>query len=359
MSLSDIAPHSPARRTALAVLAGATALTATACGAAPTGTLNTRAGFALASDDVPVSVCPAEGETRFEGDEGLLVGAHFALRIECVASFTEIPEDFQLEYLLGDGPDPYAPPAGHEFTLVQFAPEPGVEAPYHTDDLTDLSATLTIGERTWDFDGEVPAPGAAYLVVTEEDAPITLDVVDSERTQSIDMRERTREGLIQALYNGATDTVNSALAEGSVDGYATSGSYEYWFDDWKYATQFTFTREVYRPGQGWVAEPDRAVLNVEFGWLHSSSGLEWAIDPQEALKVSGPDGALTAVTSEYVDEEFTEGVWRTFYLSYDVPADALAYSLVFHPKGPVEWKEEGVTLPITGDKAHELSVSFE
>ncbi|MCC3762270.1 hypothetical protein K3N28_04195 [Glycomyces sp. TRM65418] len=360
--IAQAAPPTPriaTRRTAFAVLAIAAALPLSACGEVPTGTLHTRAGYTVASEEVPVSVCPAEDESRFAGDEGLLIGPHFALRVECVASFDAIPEGFQLEYLLGEDTSLYSPEPGHEFTLVQFAPDPGVEVPYPNDDLSGLSATLSIGDRTWDFEGEAPVPGAVYFTVAEKDAAVTLEVVDNERTQTMDLRARTKEGLIQALYHGSTFEVNTDPATGSVDGYTTSGSYEYWFDDWKYSTQFTVTREVFEPGTGWVAEPDRAVLGVEFGWLHSGSGLEWAIDPQEALKVTGPEGDLTALTAEHVDEEWNGGVWRTFTLKYDVPADALAFTLNFHPEGPVKWPEEDISLPITGDKNHEIAVSFE
>ncbi|WP_030158073.1 hypothetical protein [Glycomyces sp. NRRL B-16210] len=361
MSPKDIAPASPraARRSACALLVGAAALSVAACGEAPVGTLHTRAGYTVASEEIPVSVCPAEGESRLADDEGLLIGPHFALRVECVVSFDEVPEGYQLDYLLGEDVELYSPEPGYEFTLVQFAIDPGVEAPYKIDDLTELSATFAIGDEQWDFDGSIPVPGAAYLTVAEKGAPITLEVVDSERTQSMDLRERTREGLVEALYNASTDTVTTDAVENSVDGYTTSGSYEYWFDDWKYSTTFTVTREVYQPGKGWVSEPDRAVLGVSFGWLHSGQGLEWSIEADEALKVSGPDGDLTPTAVTNVDEEWGDGIWRTFYLEYDIPADALAFDLKFHPKGPVEWAEEGVTLPITGDKAHDISVSFE
>jgi hypothetical protein len=361
MSPKDIAPaHLSARRCALGLFATAAVLSVAACGAAPTGTLHTRAGYQLTSDEVPVSVCPAEDEARFAGDEGLLVGAHFALRVECVASFEEIPEGFQLDYLFGENASLYSPEPGYEFTVVQFAPDTGVTAPYEPA-AGELAATLTIGDDTWDFDGEVPAPGAVYFTVAKRDAPITLEVVDAERTQSMDLRERTREGLIQALYTGKA-TVETDAVEGSVDGYTTEGSYEYWFDDWVYRTQFTLKREVFRPGEGWVAEPDRAILAVEFGWLHSASGLEWGIDLEDALKVAGSDGtALTPLSADHADENLSDGngVWRTFSLTYDVPADALAYTIDFHPKGPVKWPEEGVSMPITGDKNHEIAVSFE
>jgi hypothetical protein len=365
MSPKDIAPARPPalrsdahRRAAFAVLATAAALTVSACGAVPTGTLHTRAGYSVTSEDVPVSVCPTEGESRFAGDEGLLVGAHFALRVECVASFDEIPEGFQLDYLFGERANLYPPEPGYEFTIVQFAPEPGVAAPYAPESADELSATLAIGDRTWNFDGEVPAPGSVYFAVAKKDSPITLEVVDVERTQSIDLRERTREGLIQALYTGKLE-VDTEPVSGSVDGYTTEGSYEYWFDDWKYSTKFIATREVFRPGEGWVAEPDRAVLGLEFGWLYSGSGLEWSIDLEDALKVTGPDGALTPLTADHVDEDLGDGVWRTFTLTYDVPADALAFTLAFHPKGPVKWPEEDISMPITGDQNHEIPVSFE
>ncbi|MFC3494981.1 hypothetical protein [Glycomyces rhizosphaerae] len=359
MSPKDIAPaHPPARRSMLAVLATAAVMSVAACGAAPTGTLHTRAGYATTSDEIPVSVCPAEDESRFAGDEGLLVGAHFALRVECVASFDTVPEGFKLDYLFGEHVNLYPPEPGYEFTIVQFAKETGAAAAY-TPAAGELSATFTIGDRTWDFDGEVPAPGAVYFTVAKKDAPITLEVVDYERAQTMDLRERTREGLIQALYTG-TASVETEQVEGSVDGYTTSGSYEYWFDDWVYQTQFALTREVFRPADGWVAEPDRAVLTVEFGWLHSASGLEWGIDLEEALTVSGPDGALTPLTADHVDEDLSsgDGVWRTFTLTYDVPADALAYTLNFHPKGPVKWPEEDISLPLSGEQEHEIAVSF-
>jgi hypothetical protein len=361
MSPKDIAPASPhaARRTAFAVLAAAAALSVSACGEAPTGTLHTRAGYTETSDEVPVSVCPAEGESRFTGDEGLLVGAHFALRVECVASFDRIPDDFQLEYLLGENAQLYSPEPGYEFTLVQFAPDPGAAAPFTVNDGEELSATLKVGDRQWDFDGEVPAPGAVYLTVAEKDAPISLEVVDAERTQTIDMRARTRTGLIEALYHGSTSQVTTDLIEHSVDGYTESGSYSYSFEDLGYATEFTLTREVFDPDAGWVAENDRARLTVSFGWVHSNNGLEWSIDPEKALKVSGPEGAMTAASVDHVDEDWEYGVWRTFTLQYDIPADALAFDLTFHPEGPVDWPAEGVSIPISGDKSHDVSASFE
>ena len=361
MSPKDIAPahHHALRRSVLALGATAAVLAVAACGAPPTGTLHTRAGYALSSDEIPVSVCPADDESRFAGDEGLLLGAHFALRVECVASFDALPEGFQLDYLFGEQANLYSPEPGYEFTLVQFAPDPGATAPY-TAEAGELSATLKIGDRAWDFDGEVPAPGEVFFTVAKKDAPITLEVVDAERTQTMDLRERTREGLIQALYTGKT-AVDTETVEGSVDGYTTKGSYEYWFDDWVYQTQFSLTREVFQPGTGWVAEPDRALLTIEFGWLHSASGLEWGIDLEDALKVAGPDGAaLTPLSTDHADEDLGEGgIWRTFTLTYDVPADALAFTLNFHPKGPVKWPEEDISLPITGDKNHEIAVSFE
>ena len=361
MSPKDIAPACPpaARRTAFAVLTAAAALALTACGQVPTGTLHTRAGYTIASDEVPVSVCPTEGESRLAGDEGLLVSAHYALRVECVATFSEIPEGFQLDYLFGENAHLYSPEPGYEFTLVQFAPEPGAEAPFTPDDEAGLSATLSIGDQAWNFDGEVPAPGAVYFAVAEKDAPVTLKVVDAERTQTMDLRARTKEGLVQAFYHGSKFEVSTDPAEGSVDGYTTEGSYEYWFDDWQYATEFFVTREAFRPGSGWVAEPDRALLTVEFGWLHSANGLEWNLDVAKALKVTGPEGDLAPATSDHADENFDGGVWRTFTLTYDVPADALAFTLNFHPDGPVKWPEEGIELPITGDKNHEIAVSFE
>ncbi|GAA2283665.1 hypothetical protein GCM10009853_042780 [Glycomyces scopariae] len=365
MSPKGIAPavrnprKSTARRVAYAAAAAAAALTAAACGEVPTGTVNTPAGYTVSSDDVPVSICPSEGETRFEGDEGLLRGAHFALRVECLASFEEVPEGFQLEYLLADGYKLLPPPEGYEFTIVQFAPEPGVEAPYAVDDLTELTGKLAIGDVEWEFAGESPKPGAVYFTVAEKGAPVTLELTDAERTQTLDLRERTRTGLIEALYNGSTDTVTTDIVENSVDGYTTSGSYEYWFDDWQYSTDFTLTREVYRPGKGWVSAPDAAVLNVTFGWLQSGSGLEWDIDPTEALTVADPNGPLAAASATHVDEEWGDGIWRTYTLVYNIPAASLVFDLTFHPDGPVTWPEEDVSMPITGDKTHELTASFE
>ncbi|WP_157974673.1 hypothetical protein [Glycomyces dulcitolivorans] len=356
---ADRNPRNSARRAACALFAAAAALSAAACGEVPVGTVNTPAGYTVSSDDVPVSICPSEGEHRFEGDAGLLRGAHFALRVECLASFDEVPEGFQLEYLLKEGYKLLPPPEGYEFTVVQFAPEPGVEAPYAVDDLTELTGKLVIGDQEWDFAGESPQPGAAYFAVVEKDAPVTLEITDAERVQTLDLRGRTRSGLIEALYNGSTDTVTTDVVENSVDGYTTSGSYEYWFDDWQYSTDFTLTREVYQPGEGWVAKTDAAVLSVSFGWLQSGSGLEWNIDPEEVLKISDANGELAATSVEHTDEEWGDGIWRTYYLEYGVPADSLVFTLKFHPDGPVDWPEEGISMPISGDETHELTASFE
>ncbi|MDN3238709.1 hypothetical protein [Glycomyces tritici] len=358
MSLKDIAPaHRPAlRRSAFALLASIAVMTVAACGAPPTGTLHTRAGYTLTSDEVPVSVCPEGDASRFVDDEGLLIGAHFALRVECVASFDALPEGFEFDYLFGEDPSLYSPQPGYEFTLIQFSSEPGVEAPFNAE-AGELAATLKVGEQTWDFDGEVPAPGEVFFTVAKKDAPVTLEVVDVERAQTMDLRARTRDGLIQALYTG-NSVAESEVVEGKVSGSATRGSYEYSFDDWRYQTQFFMSREAFRPGAGWVAEPDRALITVEFGWLQSANGLEWPIDVNDAFKIADADGTLTPLSSEHVDEDLTDAVWRTYTFTYDVPAESLDYTISFHPKGPVKWPAEDIDMPITGDKNHELAVSF-
>ncbi|GAB4007595.1 hypothetical protein GCM10029992_61760 [Glycomyces albus] len=103
-------------------------------------------------------MCPETDGALLAAEEGTLIGPHFALRVECVATFEEIPEGYQTEPLFGTDEALYPPPPGHEFALVQFAAEPGVEAPLQVDGGTQLSAALTVGEREWSFDGEVPAP---------------------------------------------------------------------------------------------------------------------------------------------------------------------------------------------------------
>ncbi|GAB3646975.1 hypothetical protein [Glycomyces tarimensis] len=361
MSLIGIAPARPRalRRTAAVAAAALAALTLSACGAAPTGTLNTRAGYTISSTDIPVSICPEGDESRLAPDEGALIGAHFALRVECVISFEEFPEDFQLEYLFGEDAQLYPPAEGHEFTMVQFAPDPGVEGLYEADSQTDLTAELAIGEEQWTFDGEVPPPGSVYLAVAETDAAVSLAVTDAERTQSIDLRERTRSDIVQALYHGSRNEVTTEYVENSIDAYTTSGNYEYWVEDWVYSTNFVATRSVYTPGEGWVAELDRAVLSISFVWLHSGSGLVWEIDPADTLTVSGPDGEMAAANVDFETEDWDEdGELRYYSMTYDIPADALAFDLVFAPRGPIAWPDEGVDMPISGEKTHELSVDF-
>ena len=186
-------------------------------------------------------------------------------------------------------------------------------------------------------------------------------MVDAERTQAMDLRDRTQaRASSRRSTQGSSSRSTTEPAEGSVDGCLTEGSYEYWFDDWQYSTKFIVTREVFQPGEGWVAEPDRAVLGIEFGWLHSGSGLEWRIDPEDGPEGHGPDGATDAAHGRPHGRGLGDGVWRTFTLTYDVPADALAFTLNFHPKGPGQVARGGhLELPITGDKNHEIPVSFD
>lgn len=358
IGITPARPSAPRRAAALSV-ATVAALALSACGEAPTGTLNTRLGYTLAATDIPVSVCPEDDGSRLTDEEGTLIGAHFALRVECVASFAEIPEGFQLEYLFGEDATLYPPVEGSEFTMVQFAPEPGHEGLYEPDSQTELDATLTIGEEEWTFTGEVPAPGSIYLAVAEKDAPISLEVTDSERAQSIDLRSRTRSDLVHGLYTGSHTEITTDYIENSVDAYTVSGNYEYSVDDWLYSTNFVATRAVYLPGEGWVAELDRALLSISFVWLHSGSDLVWSIDPEKTLKVSGPDGELTASAVDYTPEDWGDGgELRTYHMSYDVPADALEFSLEFSPKGPIEWPDEGVEMPISGEETHTVTVDF-
>lgn len=349
------------RRLPLLALAPVLALAVSACGEAPVGSLNTAAGYTLEGTDIPVSMCPEGDESRLAEEEGALVGPHFALRVECVAVFEEIPEGFDTAYLFGDDTTLFPPPAGHEFVLVQFAPHPGVEAPLQVDGETELAATLTVGGQEWSFDGEIPVPGAAYFTVAEKDAPIALEVTDAERTQSIDLRERTREGLIEALYHGSRQTITTDRVENEVSAYKSQGNYEYSLDRWSYTTSFVVDRSVYNESEGWLAENDRARLTVDFVWWRGSTeqDLYWDIDAEKALKVSGPDGELTPASVDHTDEEWDDGeIGRYFTLVYDVPADALAFELDFHPDGSIEWTEHDVKMPVSGDKNHELSVDF-
>lgn len=351
-------PSRPLRAAALSAAALA-ATTLGACGEAPTGSLNTRAGYMASSTEIPVSICPEGDASRLADEEGVLIGAHFALRVECVVSFPEIPEDFQLEYLFGEDATIFPPPEGHEFTMVQFAPDPGHEGLYEVDSRTELDAELAIGDLTWSFSGEVPAPGSAYLAVAEEDAPISLEVTDAGRAQSIDLRARTHVDLIQGLYHGSRTELTTEYVEHSVDAFLASGNYEYSVDDWTYSTNFVATRSVYLPGEGWVAELDRAVLSVDFVWLHSGSGLVWEIDPEKTLKVSGPDGEMTAATVDHTSEDWGEdGELRYYHMTYDIPADAVEFALEFAPRGPIAWPAEGVEMPISGEKTHELTLDF-
>ncbi|GAB3230210.1 hypothetical protein GCM10027447_24380 [Glycomyces halotolerans] len=351
----------PLRRPVLLALAAATALTAAACGQPPTGTLSTRAGYTIEGTDIPVSVCPEGDDSRLTEEEGALVGAHFALQVDCVASFTEIPEGFQLDYLFGEDDRLFPPEAGHEFTMVQFSPEPSREAPFTAGSDTELVATLAIGDQEWTFDGDVPAPGSVYFAVSEQDAPVTLEIDDTGRTQSLDLRERTREGAIEALYHGSRQTITTDTVENSVDAYLSSGGYEYSLDQWTYVTSFVVDRSVYNEDDGWVAEPDRARLTIDFVWFRESKELQliWDIDPKSVLKVSGPDGELEPLEVSHEDEAWDDDqVGRYFTLTYDVPADALQFDLDFHPAGKIEWTEHDVKMPVSGDKNHELSVDF-
>lgn len=348
-----------ARRTATLSLAAVAALALGACGETPTGTLHTRTGYTASSTDVPVSVCPEGDASRLADEEGVLIGAHFALRVECVVSFTEIPEDFQLEYLFGEDTAIFPPEDGHEFTVVQFAPDPGHEGLYEVDSQTELEAELAIGDSQWSFAGEVPAPGSLYMAVAEADAPVSLEVTDADRTQSIDLRERTHGDLVQGLYYGSRSEITTEYVEHSVDAFLSSGNYEYSVDDWLYSTNFVATRSVYLPGEGWVAELDRAVLTISFVWLHSGSGLVWEIDPEKTLKVAGPEGEMTAATVDHTTEDWgDDGELRYYYMTYDIPADALAFTLEFSPKGPIAWPDEGVEMPVSGEKTHELTIDF-
>lgn len=347
----------PKRTAALAAVAAATALTLSACVEPATGTLNTRAGYTIDGADIPVSICPEGDDSRLAEEEGLLLGAHFALRVECVASFTELPESFQLEYLFGEDPNLFPPENGYEFTMVQFAPDPGHEGLDMDDAPTELEAVLSIGEKEWVFTDEVPAPGSAYLAVAAKDAPISLEVNDAGRTQSLDLRERTAGDLVQGLYHGSRKVVTDYAAH-AVDAYLSTGGYEYWVEEWNYSTTFTANRVVYVPEEGWVTELDRVVLSLDFVWLHAGNGLIWEIDPKKTLKVSGDDGELTPTAVDHTSEEWGDGEIRYYTMSYDVPADALQFTLEFSPKGPISWPDEGVEMPVTNEESHTLEVDF-
>jgi hypothetical protein len=190
---------------------------------------------------------------------------------------------------------------------------------------------------------------------------VSLSVDDTERVQTIDLRERTRDGLIEALYHGSRQTITTDSVKNDVSAYKSQGGYEYSLDRWTYSTSFVVDRSVYNESEGWLAENDGARLTVDFVWWRGSEEQElyWDIDPEKALKVSGPDGELTATSVDHYDEEWDGGeIGRYFTLVFDVPAEALAFDLDFHPKGSIEWREHGVDMPISGDKNHEIAVDF-
>src|SRR5699024_3101341 len=118
-------------------------------------------------------------------------------------------------------------------------------------------------------------------------------------------------------------------------------------------------RVVYLPDEGWVTELDRVMLSFDFVWLHSGNGLVWEIDPKKTLKVSGDDGEMEPAAVDYFSEEWgDDGEIRYYTMSYDVPADALQFTLKFSPKGPISWPDEGVEMPVTNEESHTLEVDF-
>ncbi|QSB05594.1 hypothetical protein [Natronoglycomyces albus] len=318
-------------------------------------TLQASPDFATESHHGSFSICSSGTYgIRLSDHDGVILGPHFALKVECLASMEEFDTSFRMDELLGLNEKLLQPATGYEYTLVQFAPHHTLQPSHPDESAFELSATLTIGEQVWEFEDGVPADGSSYLASAKPNAPVILEVTDSGRTQSIDLRSNNMEDAVDAYYQnwgweGQTDWLEATAAAQASNG-AT-------IDNWNWKTRLEFSRGVYGEGRGWLVDDnDRQLLTIEFEWPRENQGAVWNLDPADAVSL----GSNRIVDSGIVGNR-DSGNWsyRTYFVTFDVAASERTFQYRFEPKGPITWAAEGVTLTVTENRHYSGGMVFQ
>ncbi|QSB04305.1 hypothetical protein [Natronoglycomyces albus] len=334
-------PHGR-RSLAAASLAVTAAFLLASCADSTDISIQTNPGWSIEEASVSVSICPQDSSDRLES--AVLRGAHFGLEVECVASLSEIPDDYQIRYLTGDI-DFYPLPPGYEFTLVQMAPDTST-SPSHTSDDSKLETVLIVDDHEWRFDG-APEPGAAYMVAAKADPEITLHVTDAGVQQTMDLNSGERTESVTALYEGDLTSILTDSFEGEV-----SGSNSRWNASYGYYIQFDASRDVWdSEAEEWVSDLDKALLTVTYLWPDTSGGdVSWDLDPESALTVSADGDSLSPTRVDREDTSFDWGDAEWIDAYFEVDGTALEFEIAFEIDGTLTVNEDNSTMRISEGK---------
>ncbi|WP_025274405.1 hypothetical protein [Haloglycomyces albus] len=349
----------PPRRRALPLVGlAALAFLLTSCTGPAVASLYITPGSHYIVTDSADGTCD-DVEMPYADAEATLVGAYFALKVDCVGeadSFDELEMDSDSE----DWGDLYPLPPGDSLVYLRFA-DPNPHRPlYQQSNPENVTSTITIGEQDWTLENEVPQPGDTFVWVGDASTEIRIEINDNNHVFAMDPRTGEREGVIDALYHGSLLSKQSdrypidAEFEGSSGSYVYSGSVRVFF-------QAFVERTVFRQEDGWVADGDTVELAVSYSWFETNDEweLEWNLDDDEAVEVSQDGEALEP--AEVDAETVTEGGAQVREVTqyFEVDAEALEYSFTFTPPQEAVWAAEGVDMPLTkGNDEISFDISF-
>ncbi|MFC4337965.1 hypothetical protein [Salininema proteolyticum] len=327
----------------LTLLSAAVLLLLTACGQEIAGRLHVTPGSHYSVSGSDGSLCD-DAERPVEGDEATLVGAYFSLAVDCVG---------EVESLAEAGIDETALPIpeGTSVSFLRFGDPGGAQPLYPGTPPTGLTATVTIGPKSWTEENAGPEPGDLYAWVGSGEPEMRVEVNDNGHVFAIDPRSGEREGVIEALYHGKLTSKQSERVPIDAEFYASDSSYEYTGAVTVFYSA-AVERQVFRVEEGWLADDGKALLTVGFSWFESDE--EWELvwsagdEPDFTVEHDGEKIEPVSVEAEKATEQGS--TFRDYEITYEVPPSALEFDFAFTPPQSAKWEAQGVTMSLTKGK---------
>jgi len=256
-------------------IAGALALSASACGWVPFAESTESYEFYNGNDADPWC---AEGEDAYVlSEDSIIEGPHFSAGIQCRYTGEQLPHE--VAERAPTIADLARAEDGSEFLANHLTTNPGV----------DIFDAIGWPVRSWvqvgDREFELPAPpqqGDWIVVTAPTDVPAVLWVEDDGRAQGLDLRTGERVDPVFAYYNDlaqSSDLFDGFLYESYFANEPTDGlSCQYdggnaWRSPWS-------------EGLGWAAE-GTVYLSVFTYWCNQIGEYSWTLDQASITLASG------------------------------------------------------------------------
>lgn len=284
------------------------------------------------------------GGRRFTDNSlGLLIGPHFLIRQQSIGTVSDISAGTARAIGL-DGPVRAAP--GHEFVVADFTPYVGYHQPVPAKGRQPgslrgakldpgHSQSVVVGKSTRPL-RTLPAGGTLLIVAAPVKARVQLKVVDSGRTQLLDLRTgRRARDAVSGFYPNQDWTPPYPLDDNAWLGKGVAGRRPIATKVMKVQAQLTpFAPDAHwsRPGRAWLY----VTVQVASVCPRASCRVTLAPGKQVRLRVRGHDvhDALgRPFRSIPVYDYLTTNGLGTF--AFEVPDDLRSATLVVSTAGPV------------------------